>query len=397
MVTGYPTRNPDAPSSQKAEHCPISFILVDDTLATDQITGDREVTLYVRPEELTRNDPSRVTTQQTLGQTVWADSFGAGVTTINVSGHTGWGQDKQPLPMDGFERFKKLKSQVFDEWHTRRANAVGAGHNPDKIKLIFADKLNGYAAIVVPMTFTLRRSKSRPLLLQYQIAMTVLDWDLGRDVSKNEVTSEASRLPSMSVLDSLSESISKLTRFANEAKDFIDGTIAQPVAEFMRQTARLYNSVTTVIAAGDAIAESLISIARMVSQAGLNLFRTAAAVKGIPSHVKVRLMQVSGAYSNIFCLLRNAVGQQMFYPDYSPLFGASNCSSTSGGRPRSPLSGVNPWYYVSPTLGVPPVSVSAQAQQGLQQLATSDIVLSPLSIGQLGTAAGSIANGMAFS
>lgn len=385
--------NLSPPTSQKADARPISFVLVDQSSASDTISPNRAVTLYIRPEEMARVDPSRVTVQQTLGPTAWADSFGPGIASINISGHTGWHRSSDNL--DGEARFKALKSQVFDDWHKRRKDAVAAGRDPDEIKLVFADSLDNFAVVVVPMGFTLRRSRARPLLLQYQISMSVADQNIDQQayLGSQSPSTTAAELQ-LSGMESLAASIDEITAYAKDIQNFIDRTIAAPVATFMNQTGKLYRSVETAIRAGDAVAESLISVARMSSQAGLNLFRTASAIVNLPSHARMRLMQVGGAYSNIFCVLRNAVGQQLFYPDYSPLFGSSNCSSTSGGRPPSPLSGVNPFYYISPSQGTPPVTVSGEAQQGMQTLATNDVVLSPMTVSQLGSTVNSIVNGL---
>ena len=53
----------NTPQSQKADVKPISFILIDPA-ASSAMT---EIVLYVRPEELTRTDPSRTQVTQTLG------------------------------------------------------------------------------------------------------------------------------------------------------------------------------------------------------------------------------------------------------------------------------------------------------------------------------------------
>lgn len=105
-------------------------------------------------------------------------------------------------------------------------------------------------------------------------------------------------------------------------------------------------------------------------------------------------MQVAGAYSNIYCVLRNALRQQIYYEDYNPLFGASNCSSTSGGRPISSLSGQNPFYSVVPTQRPLPVAVNGSAQDGLRTLANNDPVLSPLPTASLRSAVTDVAEGM---
>ena len=43
----------------------------------------------IRPEELTRQEASRLAVQQTLGG-AWVDSFGRNLSSITIAGHTGW-------------------------------------------------------------------------------------------------------------------------------------------------------------------------------------------------------------------------------------------------------------------------------------------------------------------
>lgn len=382
------------PGSQKADVRPISFLLVDQNSSADAISPSRSVTLYVRPEELTRTDPSRINPQQTLGGTAWADNFGPGIAAIQISGNTGWRRSAGDIQIDGEERFRELKNQVFNSWHERRIEAMNAGNDPDRVQLVFADALDGFAVVVAPLSFTLRRSRSRPLLLQYQISMTVLDENIDQRIAYPRSTPGSIADVQSSGLDSMLASINEIATYARDIQNYIDRTLAAPVANFMNQTGRVYRAVHDAISAGDAVAESLISVARMSAQAGLNIFRTAAAIANIPSHARMRLMEVAGAYTNVFCILRNAVDQQLFYPDYSPLFGASNCSSTSGGRPPSPLSGVNPFYYVNPTPGSPPVQITNEAQQSMLQLAASDIILSTLSVPQLRASVTTITEGL---
>jgi hypothetical protein len=378
-----------APQTQKAEERPISFVLDDQSTGAPLVS----ISLVIRPEDLTRNNPSRMTVQQTLGG-AWADSFGPGIPTISISGHTGWrrrsvGDDER----DGSERFQRLYDSVWTQWHTLRQDAVKAGNDPDQVRLIFADALDGFAVVVAPTSFVLRRSKTRPLLSQYQIAMTVLSEnvdlpDFGvAGVTDNDALEAAG-------LDSLSASVDSLTDYAQSIQSFIDRTMVAPARDFLIKTIRLYGSTRSAIQSGDEIAGQLIGVARMVSMAGVNIFRTINAVSSVPQQAKTRLMEVAGAYTNIFCVLRNAVRQQQFYPDYNPLFGSSNCSSTSGGRPISPLSGVNPFYLYAPSNRTLPVSINASAQSSLQTMAGTDVVLAPLSQSALLTHLSNISAGM---
>lgn len=383
---------PRPPQTQKAEARPISFVLDDTTSGAAPVS----VSLVIRPEDLTRTDSSRIATHQTLGG-AWVDNFGPGLPALTISGHTGWrrrvaGDDEQ----DGLERFQHLYEHVFTKWHERRADAIRAGQDPDRVRLVYADALDQFAVVVAPISFTLRRSKSRPLLCQYQIAMTVVSQDIdeiaylqfggGQPASADDL--EASGL------DSLAASIDEIAEHLRDVQSFIDRELVAPVRDFLTKTIRLYNAVSDAVRAADGIAASLIGVARMTAAAGMNIFRTIGAVTNLPSHIRGRLMQVSSAYSNIFCVLRNALHQQEYYPDYNPLFGASNCSSTAGGRPISPLSGVNPFYLYAPSTRQLPVTIAGDAQSSLQAMASSDVVLAPMSRTSLVGSLVAISNGM---
>ena len=380
------------PRSQKADERPISFVLDDQTTrASPRISVD----LTIRPEDLTRVDSSRLTTQQTLGG-AWVDSFGPGIPSLNISGHTGWrrrfGVDDE---RDGQERFKYLFENVFTRWHKLRNDAMKAGDNPDKVRLVFADALDQFAVVVAPVSFTLKRSKSRPLLCQYQIAMTVVNEDIdelsflrfGKNITDKKALEELG-------LDSLTASVDRLTQYLKDVQQFVDRSLVAPVRDFLGKTIRLYNSVRNAIRTADEIAGSLVAVARMTAQAGMNIFRTIGAIANVPAMVRSRLMGLASEYSNIFCVLKNAVQQQKYLPDYNPLFGSSNCSSTNGGRPLSPLSGVNPFYLYAPSNRSLPVTVTSSGQAGLTTMATTDVVLAPMSLKSLSGALSQITGGL---
>lgn len=138
----------------------------------------------IRPEELTRYEPSRLAVQQTLGG-AWVDGFDRGIITIKIQGHTGWrgftpgsAQDAVGNPLTtglpGELQFAQLRASSFLNWHAERARIVAGGGDPSVVELIFIDTLNGFTDLVAPKSFTLRRSKSRPLLMMYTIEMLVL-------------------------------------------------------------------------------------------------------------------------------------------------------------------------------------------------------------------------------
>ena len=127
------------------------------------------VDMLIRPEELTRVEPSRLAVQQTLAG-AWADSFDRGVATIRISGHTGW--------HGGEAAFQGLRTTAFQGWHDARAALVAGGQDPAAVEMVFVDELDSFTALVAPKVFTLRRSKTRPLLMMYVIELLVLQ-DLG--------------------------------------------------------------------------------------------------------------------------------------------------------------------------------------------------------------------------
>lgn len=376
------------PSSQKAGIRPISFLL-DSQLGAAPAFVD----LVVRPEDLVRTDPSRATVQQTLGG-AWLDNFGPGIAQITISGHTGW-RRTEATGEDGLERFERLRDTVYTGWHEQRKTNVNAGMDPDEVRLIFSDALDNFSAVVAPMSFTLRRSKSRPLLCQYQLSMLVLD-DNGSAPPVEPARGgflDADLLEAAG-LDSLTASANRITGMLNGVKTWVDATLVAPVQAFMNQTARLFAAVRAAISAGVGVVQSLLTVARMAAQAGVNLFRTLAAVAAIPQIAKASLMALAGAYSNIFCVLRNAIGQKLYYQDYTDLYGASNCSSTSGGRPISVLAGENPFYKVVPTAGPSPFTLTQPAQTSMLAIANSDPALAPMSTTLLGATVRGITEGL---
>jgi hypothetical protein len=395
------------PTSQKAGDRPISFVLTD--LTVSPALG-RTLDMVIRPEELTRTDVTRATVQQTLGGG-WADDFGPGLANINISGHTGW-RGAQFGNSDGMDQFAQLKNQVFTEWHSRRNAAVKAGLDPGKVSVAFADALDSTIDLVIPMSFTLRRSRSRPLLMQFNISMIAY-----RGKIFNPSSSYSGIGSALSGLTSMLKSIANIVSAVASAVNFVKSSIVGPVVAFMNSTKAIFSSVSNLISSAQSIPLTLLNTAKSMAQAGNAMFATIAAAPGNSTDQIAAAMMVSSEYSNILCLLNNAVNQQTIYPDYTPLYGASNCSSTAGGSPESPYADTNPFYAVmgapqnapaplvtpatAPAIAtlsspVPTVSVSPQAQQALVQINSADPVLAPINSAALGLLAGSVAAGIAI-
>lgn len=127
------------------------------------VDGSR-VVLAVRPEDLSWSEPYRLATHQTLGG-AWVDYFGQNIQTITLSGNTGWrgGEDG-----DGAARFDNLQ-MLFEDWRGK------CERERRYVQMMFVDDLNGRTVSVIPVSFVLKRNKSRPLLMMYQIVMHVVD------------------------------------------------------------------------------------------------------------------------------------------------------------------------------------------------------------------------------
>lgn len=358
--------------SQTAEERPISFIL-------DGKGGADEVTLFIRPEEMTRSHPSRTSVNQTLGG-AWIDSFGEGLETTTLSGTLGWrtGQDGK----DGGDRLISMREKTYHRWHKLRQEAVDRGEDPNGIKLRFVDALNKYSSVVVPQVFEIRRSKSRPLLASYRISFVAV----GKAGAPGSITSILGGGDLQGTgLDSLFGSLGEINAAINTARNFVNRTILVPVTGFMRLSSRVFTEVHGTIQNGLALADPFIHVAHGLAYTGMNVFRTMAAVQGIPMESKAQLMHVAGAYSNTYCVLRNALKKTPTYEDYNPLYGSSNCSSTGGGTPPSQYIGLNPFFYVSPQQSGA-VSVSPGASRAIADLTHRDILIAPLPLPTIASA-----------
>ncbi|WP_175787401.1 hypothetical protein [Burkholderia anthina] len=371
------------PSSQMVGDRPISLVLQDATLG--QVLGS--FSFAIRPEELTRTEVSRMTVQQTLGG-AWADDFGPGMATINLSGHTGW---RGAQGIDGMAQFANLKSTVFDAWHVLRKSARTNGLDPSGIQLIFADALDSTTDIVAPLNFTLRRSKSRPLLMQFQISLVTLDV-----ATADSLLSGAVGLLESLGLDSLASALNNLTGAISSISGWVQSNVLGPLNRFLGVAQSVFNAVYSVVRTGVGPLNQLLGLAVSVAHAGMNIFNTLAATVGVAASGVAAFMGTAGVFSDILCLVSNAFGKARVYQNYTALYGASNCSSTAGGEPVSQyvINGVNPFFDVVGTSTKPPFTVSPTAQSNLTYLANNDVVQNPMTETEIGYRAGIVADGI---
>lgn len=354
------------PSTQKFR--PIGFAL-DDSGAPDAFYKIQN--LVIRPEDLTRIDPTRSAVLQTLGG-AFADVWGSGLPNIAISGHTGWRGDPAK---DGMQIFSDLRDLVMTQFLNRRNAAAITGRDPGEVKLIFVDVLDDFAFQVVPTAFVLRRSKSRPLLCQYQINLQVVSDDL--DDAKLRFIGEAN---ADAGIESMSDSLSQIDKVMSNL-----GWVGQAFPSFSKaligavaKSQQILSAVMQVKGTIDKGMQPLFRVADLVTQAVRNVARAVSTVAGLPMSVKAQFQQLANAFHNCYCVLRNVFKVREALPDYSALYGASTCSSTAGGAPLSPLRNVNAFELLSPVQ-----SASYVTSDGLTALisaAQSDPVLRPMSV-----------------
>lgn len=371
------TAQPANATDQRAGTCPIAFIM---EIGPKSIYGP--LYLPIRPEDLTLSKPSRVAVHQTLGRDVagWVDNFGEGLPTINISGHTGWRQSRY-LQMDGAEAFAVLQSFLTENYHDTRQNAINAGADPASIRLLFIDTLNDNAFVVEPTQFVLKRSKSRPLLRMYNITLQVIGYAAYSNVVKvkpingyagngvvalkRATTALADLVPFVlptiggTLGGALSELVGGFLDFAND--------VLGDVVDFVNQVEDLATSE----------ANGLIGLASDVASVGLNLFRAMSALRALPTSVTAEFSRVSSAFNEMVCIFQNSLKPRPIYASYSGLYGASNCSSTTGGSPPSPYANLNVFELITARGGS--LSLSSSAAASVAALKNMDPVLSPMS------------------
>ena len=356
------------PSQQKGR--PIGFAL-DDSTAPDSFY--RIQSLVIRPEELTRIDPTRNAVLQTAGG-AFADVWGAGLPTISIAGHTGW---RGSPTKDGAQLFAELRDLVMTQYLRRRDAAVQAGRDPGAVKLIFVDVLDDFAFQVVPTAFVLRRSKSRPLLCQYQINLQVVSEDIDEAKKVFRFVYEDGRDAG---IESLADSMGQMDRLVQKmgwlGENFPDFTKA--LIRAVGKTRLILDDVLQTKREIDATIRPLFRVADLATQAVRNVAWSVAALTGLPMGVKAQLQHLASAMHNCYCVLRNVFKVREALPDYSALYGASTCSSTAGGAPLSPLRNVNAFELLAPVQAAS--YVTSEGLTALMSAAQSDPVLRPMSI-----------------
>lgn len=375
----------------------------------------------IRPEDLQWNEPSRLSVQNTLGG-AWVDAFGPGIATINISGHTGWRTGAQ-----WEAEFQNLHAVAFKGWH----DYVESTKDPESAELFFVDTLDSRCVQVVPQSFTLKRNKNRPLLMQYSISFMVI-----RDVSQSGPASGGGLQPTPSgspaadaaksplqkfnaALKSIKTIAAKVSSGINIAKSIMKGDMGSltsvlgsvfgsDVAEAVGGLTGLANDAMTVagqLGLRDGSTELSTVVGPGATTAGAAPYgassgQAATAAGGIPADVSVAAAAITGAsgaalshlvvagagsmtapqsdlLSRLISLLREAM--RLFTLDVPA---ATSAAVDMGSLLASLDPDTNPFETLSPS-NVPYFSQTSDAAKATMALLRSDCVLNPLTPAQV--------------
>jgi hypothetical protein len=222
------------------------------------------------------------------------------------------------------------------------------------------------------------------LLRQFNIRLAVV-----RDLSDppsaefdsimDAITSVAGRVGS--ALDGLVSAASGQARSASTLSGMgrYLGPLAGAGSEFLTKSKSLLDTVRTsvqsVTGTIDDTLRPVFDLTRDIQQAGRNIFHATDVIAGVPNHVVNEINAIAGNLHGAYCNIVNGFDRIESIFDLDPLFGASNCSSTGGGRPISPWENANPFESLSPS--VPPAPQTTASRDAMRWAQSLDPVASP--------------------
>lgn len=386
------------PTSQLPGRRPISFLL-----DNGGIIGS-PVTLNIRPEELTRNEPARATVYQTMGKNVsgWVDHFGEALPSVSISGHTGW-RDTAGSGLDGAEAFARLNKLVVRDFPAAKQAAIDRGGNPAGVKLIFVDLLDDFVWSVAPTVFTLRRNKSSPLLYRYNMNLQAVSTSID---SIDVLLPFFGGIPAG--MDALDRAVNTLKAMADSVEGWVNralsavdrslGPIAKVIKNFVGMSNQLFSAVNSLVRGASnfvtGLANRRIAMASDIANVGRNIFRTINAIRDLPADLQASLGRVASAYNEVACIFKNSLRPRKTYQQYDGLYGASNCSSTTGGRQDSAYANLNAFEQMQGERDVALANGAALA--GIAELNRTDPVLAPMPLQEVGRHTTNIVTGLAL-
>lgn len=331
--------------------------------------GDETFVFGLRPEEVAYQEPSRLQVNQTIGG-AWVDAYDRSIATISLSGTTGW---RGGYVQSGEDLHHGLRETVFAGWHQGRAAAAEFGADPATVELWYVDSLNNITALVAPRVFTMRRSRASPLLMRYQIQLLVVqDVDEGFAAFDSIVNSFTDPKRWLLAVTGLGNVLVQIDRYLALARNAIGGFFAMATA-FVNIGVGLITGVIDTARATVGIfgntASVILGAAIDFCWAASNGFAVIATDASLLMSEVLAFQSLGNAFLDAACAMENGFDLISIIPDYSPLRGASMCSSTGGGDPISVFEAqdVNPFGYITPA-AAPPVMITPAAQASMLAL-----------------------------
>ena len=298
-----------------------------------------EYVFPVNPEDFDYNRPERVRVTQTLGDP-FIDDFGIGMPTLNVKGTTGWRTRPGINGKDGHGAFRELHRDFFDRFFKLREDQISAGGDPDQIKLWVVNNVDQMSFAVVPTDFKLLRSKSRPLLYQYDLSFTVV-----KDLTQLQSTSYTDPLSvETNWQDAFRERHPYLSNSIDVAQSLIDSVengyriihrVLTPVFEAASVFIGGLGAVLDVMDLGANHVASIINGVANKLDTALNAVRnTQEFINDLPLEIMLAINHLQSSIHEIECYLSKGA-QDSWLPDFSPIEGVSDCATTRGINPGS--------------------------------------------------------------
>lgn len=123
-------------------------------------------TLLVNPQDMSIEEPARISAQQTLGG-AYVTHFGEGLHIITLSGTTGFGARYNATGSltDGYTELKNLRDKVYRDFVKSKDTSI---------EMFWYNWEDEQYYKVVPNSFRLSRNQSEPTLYRYEIRMTAV-------------------------------------------------------------------------------------------------------------------------------------------------------------------------------------------------------------------------------
>jgi hypothetical protein len=188
------------------------------------------------------------------------------------------------------------------------------------------------------------------------------------------------------LITQVSKAVFSLLRgIANTVMGFVNMAVL-----LLRKAQSMLKAITGFI---NGVTGFVVGVAKSISQVGREIFKTFASIQGISYSVKSSFMQIGAAFNEVVCVFSNSLRPSKTYEDYTSLYGASNCSSTTGGRMPSAFVNQNVFSVMNPSSPAP-VTLSGAAISSVDAINKSDAVLAPLPESEIGRHLDNINNGL---